>query len=107
MTPRAFDSKDVQRLFDHADDAAVACIIRTCKAGLDVRRVLADGAQLDLLFDLDNGVGEGLRLLCGRSQDVVSQPLGALRADAGQAVQLLDQASAARAFWVAAADLGR
>ena len=61
------------------------------QAGLDVGRVLADAAQLDALLDVDDGVGQGAGLFVGGAQQVVGEALGALGADARQAVELLDE----------------
>jgi hypothetical protein len=59
--------------------------------GIGVGDVAADGAVGDAVLHLAHRVGEALHFLTGRLQDVERQPLGALGADAGQALQLLDQ----------------
>ena len=62
VAARPLQGQDVQGLFDHADDRLVALVIVADGAGVGVGDVLADGAEDDLLLDLEDGLGQGLGL---------------------------------------------
>ena len=51
----------------------------------------AAGALAHLAAGRQQGISEGLDLLGGLAQHVQSQPLGRARADAGQALELINQ----------------
>src|SRR6185295_2772775 len=69
----------------------VAALAAAEVAGIRVGDIAADRAVRDTLLHLAHGVGETIGLLARRAQDVKRETLRALRADAGQALQFLDQ----------------
>ncbi len=73
-------------------DVAVALVAAAERARIGVGDVVADRAVGDALLHLANGVDQPIGLLARRLQDVEREALRALRADAGQALQLLDEA---------------
>ena len=58
--------------------------------------VLAHVTEDDLLLDCQNRLGQGVRLICRHTYEVVGQALGALWANAGELVKLLYQAGQGR-----------
>lgn len=92
VAARTVDCEHIKWLFDDADDGAVAAFIRAVAAGVTLGDVHADRAEVDAPLDFEHGVGELLRLLLARPENVVGESLGRLRADAGQPVKRLDQA---------------
>ncbi len=56
----------------------------------------ADAALADFLFGVDQGFGEGFDLGLGAVEDVEGEALGGFGADAGQALELFDEASEGR-----------
>src|SRR3990172_1289378 len=89
----ALQRQDVQRLLDHADDAALAAVVGAHTAGVYLGDVLADGTEGDALLDLEDGGGERLRLGGRHAKEVIGEALSALGADAREFVELVDQAS--------------
>ena len=57
IAPCSLDSEDVERLLDDADLSAVATLIGADQTGVDIGDVLAEGAESDLLLDLEDGAG--------------------------------------------------
>ena len=90
---RPLDRRDVLRLFDDADEVLVAVRARAVRARVGVGDAVADRAVGDAILQLADRVGQPLGLFARRLQDVKREPLRALRADAGQALQLLDEAN--------------
>ena len=88
---RALDRQDVQRLLDDADRRAVARSVAADAAGVDLRDVLADGAEDCPLLQLDDRLRERDGVVVRDAQQVVGEPLRALRPDAGQLVELFDE----------------
>ena len=71
--------------------ARIAVVAAAERARVGVGDVVADRAVGDALLDVAQRVGEPIRLLARRLEDVEREPLRALRADAGQALQFLDE----------------
>jgi hypothetical protein len=88
---RLLDPGHVLRLLDDADKATIAGRVGTEVARVGVGDVAAHRAVGDAVLDVAHRLDEPLDLLARRLQDVEGEPGGALRADAGQALQLLDQ----------------
>ena len=89
---RLLDDRDVLRLLDDADQPLVAGRAGAERAGIGVGDVIARRAVGDALLDVADGVAQPLGILARRAQDVEREPLRALGADAGQLLQLLDEA---------------
>ena len=87
----ALDGDDVERLFDDADGVGGAVGVGADGAGVGVGDVLADAAELGAVLDLEERVGERFGFGARGAEDVVGEALGALGADAGQAVEGVDQ----------------
>ena len=83
----ALDGEHVERLLDDADTGGVAAGVVAEAAGVALGQVLADGAEVDALLDVEQGLGEVVGLGLGGAQDVVGEALGRLGADAGQAME--------------------
>ena len=88
---RLLDGRDVLRLLDDADEPVVARRVRAEVAGIGVGDVAAHRAVGDAILDVVHGLDEPFDFLARRFQDVEREPLRALGADAGQALQLLDE----------------
>src|SRR5262249_5883881 len=87
----------VLRLLDDADDAVIAIGGAAERAGIGVCDVVADRAVGDALFHVANRVDQPFGVIAWSLEDVKRKPLRALRADAGKALQLLDQSG--QRFW--------
>ena len=90
-TARALDREDVERLLDDADHVRSRAASVQMQQGSTSVDVLAERAEPDALLDLDDRLGERLRFLGRGAQQVIREALRALRADAGQPVELVDQ----------------
>src|SRR6266542_2734481 len=69
----------------------IAGVVAAERTGVGIGDVAAHGAVSDLILDAAQGVGETLGLLARVLEDVEREALRALRPDAGQMLQLLDQ----------------
>ena len=87
----ALDRHHVLGLFDDADRGAIPPRVAADPAGLGLGDVEADLAETDLLRDLTQRVREALHVGLVGLQDVEGNSLGALRADAGQPAQFVDE----------------
>jgi hypothetical protein len=87
-----FDGEDVQRLFDDADDRVIPPVIGAIEARVRFGDVHAYGAQADTALYIADGIDERLGLVLAGAEDVVSQALRGLGADARQTVERLDEA---------------
>ncbi len=88
----ALERQHVERLLDDAEAVVVAHRVaaeRAEGAGADVEAALAED---DVVAHGDERGRQGSGLRIGRAQQVVGQPLGGLRSDAGQAREGLDEA---------------
>ena len=85
------EGEDVERLLDDAQPRCVAARVAADRAERRVADVEAALAEDDLVADGDERGGQRPRLGVGRAEEVVGQPLGGLRADAGQPGERLDQ----------------
>src|SRR5262245_56093251 len=86
------DRGDVLRLLDDADYVVVAIVAAAEGTRIRVGDVVADRAVGDTLFHLANRVDQPIGLLARRLQDEEREALSALRTDAGQPLQLFDEA---------------
>src|SRR6202040_1298316 len=77
----ALDWRDVERLLDDADLAAVTVHVRAEAAGVDGGDGIAAREMEELLFHVHDGLGERLRLDGGDLQQVVSETGGGLGTD--------------------------
>jgi hypothetical protein len=88
----ALDHGDAGGLFDHADLPLVARGAGAVDAGIDIRDVVADGAEAQLRLQLANSVGERVCVGHAGTQDVEGKALRTFGADAGKFAQLLNEA---------------
>ena len=86
-----FEREDVERLLDDAQPASSRARVAADRAERRVADVEAALAEHDLVAGGDERRGERPRLRVRGAEDVVGQALRRLRADAGQAVERLDQ----------------
>src|SRR5207302_6061900 len=89
---RLLDRHHVLRLLDDANQVAIAGVAAAEDARVGVGDVVADGTIGDALLHLAHGVHEAVGLFARRLENVKREPLRALGTDAGQALQLLDEA---------------
>jgi hypothetical protein len=89
---RALDRDHVARLLDDADQRGVAPLVLADRAARALGEVEADLAQRDLVLDVADRLGERVRVLLARAQDVEGQALRRAVADAGELAQLGDEA---------------
>ena len=75
----------------HADHAMIPSLIITDRTDILVSQVLTDGAGPDRRFGVGNGGCKFRRRLRRHTQDVKSQPLRRLSADARQSCKLFRQ----------------
>src|SRR5688572_15671589 len=87
----ALDRDDIERLFNHTDHAAIAPIIATNRARLDISNVETDRAELYRLFHVADCVGQLQRDLLRGSEQIERQALRRLGPDARQPSELLDE----------------
>ena len=87
----ALNRRDVARLAHHADPVAVAGHVLADGALIAGGVVEAAAAEVDLVFDHENGVGKTAGLLGIRLEEVIRDALSALGTDAGQAAQLIEE----------------
>ena len=85
------DGVDIGGLFDDADQMRVARGAGAVGAGVDVGDVVADGAEVQMLLEGADGVGERGGVGVGRTQDVEGVALRSLGADAGQLAEFVDE----------------
>jgi hypothetical protein len=86
-----FDGADIRRFFDHANHPLVARSAAAVNAGLDIRNVIADGAQTQLGLHVAHRRRQRLRILIIRTQDVKPEPLRCLAANSRQLLQFINQ----------------
>ena len=87
----AFDGLDAGGLFDDADKALVADRAGAVDAGIDVRDVVADGAEAKAGFQGAHGVGERGGVFVAGAQEMKGEALGALGADSGELLQFVNE----------------
>ena len=75
-----FDSRDIGGFLDHAHQTKVASGAAAIDAGIDVRNVVADRAQVKAFFYVANGCCKGFSIIITGAKDVERQSLGALAA---------------------------
>ena len=79
VLPAALHGHHVLGIGYHANGGPVPLLAGTDGAGaLPLGEILAYGAAVDHLFGLQDGLGEGGRLLFRQGQDMEGQPLGRL-----------------------------
>src|SRR5207249_3121979 len=88
---RALDGEDVERLFDDADDAAVAAVVAADVARIRFGDVLTDRAEDRTFLQLDDRVGEAEGIVVRDTEEVIREALRALRSDAGKLVEFVDE----------------
>jgi hypothetical protein len=91
-----FQGDDIARVGDAANDFVVAVGGATDGANGLSREVEADAALADLFFGVDQSFGQGFDLGFGAVENMQGQTLGRLRPNAGQALELFDQAGEGR-----------
>ena len=69
------DRDKIIRLFDNADDRAVAFWIGTVETGINIGEIVADGTKYDLFLDFAQRVGKLLDLGQWPPKHIKSQPL--------------------------------
>jgi hypothetical protein len=91
-----FEGDDVAGVGDNADDFVVAVGGATDVADGFGGEVEADAALTHLPFGVDQGFGQGFDLGLGAVEDMQGQALGGFWSDAGQALELFNQAGEGR-----------
>ena len=91
-----FEGDDIAGVGDDADGAGVAIWGATDIADGVGGEVEADAALADFLFGVEQGFGEGFNLGFGAAEDVEGEALSGFGADAGQALELFDEAGQGR-----------
>jgi hypothetical protein len=86
------DGGDVGGLFDDADQTLVARGAGAVDAGVDVGDVVADRAQTQAGLDVAHGGGEGLGIVFAGAKNVEGEALRGFCSDAGEFLQLVDEA---------------
>ena len=89
--PRHFDAHDIVRLLHHADDLPVAPGVAAILAQFGIADVIADRADAQLVFNVENGLREVLGIVAAGAHYVKRDALRGLLADARQALELGDQ----------------
>src|SRR5690625_1814006 len=87
----AFDRDDVLGLLDHAQQGRIAARVAADAALRLLGDVAAGLTEPHPRLDLGQGGGQPLHLVGVGAEDVESDPLSTLRADAGKLAQLIDQ----------------
>src|ERR1700722_7223512 len=86
-----FDGGDVGRLLNYADLFLIAGGTAAVDAGIDVRNIVAGGAEAQLgLYILDGG-GEGLGVVGTRTKNMKRQALGGFAAYSWKLLEFVDQ----------------
>ncbi len=88
---RLFDGGNVCRFLDHTDQFLVARRTGAVFARVNVGNVVADGAEMEIGFDVAYGGGKGFRIVFARTEDVEGEPLRALAADSRQLFEFVDE----------------
>ena len=91
VAARALNRLDIARLAHHANASGVAHRILTDGALVGRGVVKAAAAKVNLLLNLQDGLGQAARLLGVSLQQVIGDALGRLGANARQAAQLIEQ----------------
>ena len=84
-----FDSDNVGRTFDDADNAPVSFRVFADRAFFAVGEVLTFFAVMYRLFRVKNRVCKVLRLFFGQAQNMESEPLGGLCSDTGKTAEFV------------------
>jgi hypothetical protein len=85
------DTGDVRRLFHNTNNRLIPRRIAAELAWIDVCDVVTDGAQVELGFQVSDGIRQRESVLLRGAQDVERQALRRLSADAGQFAELVNQ----------------
>jgi hypothetical protein len=91
VAARALDCLDVARLAHHANASGVAHRILADGALVGRGVVKAAAAKVNLLLNLQNGLGQAARFLGIGLEQVIGDALSRLGANARQAAQLIEQ----------------
>ena len=91
VAARALDCLDVARLAHHANASGVAHRVLADGALIGRGVVKATAAKVDLLLDLQDGLGQAAGLLGIGLQQVIGDALGRLGTNARQTAQLIEQ----------------
>ena len=86
-----FNRGDVGRLLDNAYQALIACGAAAIYAGINVRDVAANRAQMKTGLDLTDRLGKQIGVFVAGAQDVKGEPLRRLAANARQLLQFIDE----------------
>ena len=89
--PRPFDGKQVERVFNHAQQLLIARGVATDRAGVLVGIVPAPGAGDHVLAQAGYGGPQRRHLRRGRAQQEEGQALRRLGSDGGQPAKFLNQ----------------
>ena len=89
---RLFDSGDIGRFFDDADQALVASGAGAVDARVDVGDVVADRTETEIGLDVADGGGERFGIVVAGAENVEGETLRTFGADSGELFQLIDQA---------------
>ena len=86
------DGQNVVWLFYHADLGVVAMRIAAIGALIAIADVVADLAQAQFVFDIDDSLGQAFGVFAGRAKQMKRDALGGLLADAREPLTFGDQA---------------
>ena len=91
VAARALDCLDVARLAHHANASGIAHRVLADGALVGRGVVKAAAAKVDLLLDLQDGLGQAAGLLGIGLEQVIGDALGRLGTNARQTAQLIEQ----------------
>ena len=90
---RPLKGQHIHWLLHHAQQTLIPGGICTDGTGRGLRDIVAFGAEGNMLFELNEGLCQSLRLLIGCPQKVEGQTGSSLGANARQAAEFLDETS--------------
>jgi len=89
--PCLFDGGDIRRLFDDANQALVTRSTAAVHAGIDIRNVVTNRAEMKTGFDLADRLRQQLCIFVACAEDVKGEALRRLAADAWQFLKFVDE----------------
>src|SRR5205807_624776 len=88
---RPLDHQDIIRLFDHANNGAIAPGIAADRARIVLRDIRADAARMYAQLQIRNGFGERGNVFSRLLEQIECEPLRGLAADCRQTREAFDQ----------------
>jgi hypothetical protein len=84
---------DVGGFFDYAHQAQIACGAAAVNARVDIRDVIANGAEAQIRFYVADRNGQRFGIIAGRAENVEGESLSGFAANPRQLLEFVDQAS--------------